>query len=164
MKITISKDFTNADEAVAFVQTLLTPVDVNVVTPAARDVKVRKSRSDAGQNRAPYNTKAKSNGGQAASGPDAAGDSAPVVSEAPVSPTSTAPVDLMAEIKRQVAPTKEEAHATLKRMGAVKGLGTPACIEFLKDFGVQRFSDLPADKYPLFVEQALVKIAEAETA
>lgn len=147
MKITISREFDSVEEAVAELDRI-SRADLPVPVKAPR-----KGRSDAGQPRGAY--KPRSNGGPAASDPGVAEAIIPASSAAPVSPT---PVS-------DVVPTrftKEEAHAALKRMSVTKGLGTPACIEHLAYFGVQRFSDLPADRYPEFVTLADERITIAE--
>lgn len=144
MKISISREFDSIDAALAFMESMES-FDRPMLTETEMK-RARKRRSDVGQPRGSYKVAAPQAGNgessiSAAARTDGAGGG------------TTSPADA-------AAPTKEQAHNTLKLMGATKGLGTPACIDFLRTFGVERFSDLKPEFYPQFVDKALAKIAE----
>ncbi|HEY7680680.1 MAG TPA: hypothetical protein VIC04_09210 [Terriglobia bacterium] len=217
MKITITKEFDSADDAIAWLhRAVWTPAGVSAPDVAISDVaaepittaeieaahaknlaeytppappttpRPRKPRSDAGKPRGSYknaapeepisaadgqheppapvsapetaapekspadHTATMSNGSRFITEMNAEGDK-PQPSGVATAPTAAAPA---AEL------TVTDARNALKRMSDTKGMGTPACIQHLKEFGVNKLSDLKPDQFALFIAQADAKVAE----
>lgn len=147
--------------------------------------KPRKPRSDAGQPRGPYGPRTQEANAAGAgaptdtpSTPNAGGEptgSAPVPSAAPAAAASPetaapAPAPQQASAAANVAPTPgaaptlDDARAALGRINKTPGLGMPACMTHLQDFGVNRISAVKPEDYARFIKEADEKVAHAVTA
>lgn len=177
MKVTISQEFVSVEEAAHWLESVMgggRTINVLVPPPVVDvkdlDVKIRKPRSDAGKVRGPY----KLNGEPATSEPTKLADSAAIKVAVPATPptpaaqASTVPASsaktphAAPSAPTAAAPTPEDARAALKRMADTEGFGTPACIAHLKEFKVNRLSELKPESYALFIKQADDKVAAGE--
>jgi len=182
MKITITREFTTAGEAMEFLARVQGPspapaqpepltqpqtVDNAQSQPVAK--KPRKGRSDAGQPRGPYKT-------TGAAAPETAGASQPTTpgitastaasAPAAASTTPAAPAKSSAVEPPQAAQapaaadwTLETVRAEMAKLHALPNKGTTACLAALKHFGTARISDLPKEKYAEFIKYVHEQIA-----
>lgn len=121
------------------------PTDTQSLPQPPADKPARKPRADAGRTRGPHKDTTLAAPEKATAEPQSA--TPPVV----VAPAAADP---------SAKPTKEDAIAALGRINKTAGMGMPACMEFLKLFGVNRISILPPESFALFIKQADEKIAE----
>jgi hypothetical protein len=142
--------------------------------------KPRKPRNDAGKPRGPYKT----NGGPASSNPGVPESAlAPTPQPAePVSPTNVAApavanTDGVSPAKAEspnsgsgatppaaAAHTLDDARAALALINKTPGMGMPAVMLHLQDFGTNRASLLKPEQYAAFVASAKQKVADHEAA
>lgn len=61
-------------------------------------------------------------------------------------------------------PTMDDARGALGLLNETPGLGMPACMQHLQEFGVNRISLLPKEKFAIFIKQAKEKVAEHKAA
>lgn len=182
MKITITREFTTASEAMEFLARVQGPspapaqpeplaqphVAVEQGQPPTAK-KARKGRSDAGQPRGPYKT-------TGAAAPETAGASQPTTpgitastagsAPAAASTTPAAPAKSSAVEPPQAASapaaadwTLETVRAEMAKLHALPNKGTTACLAALKHFGTARISDLPKEKYAEFIKYVHEQIA-----
>jgi hypothetical protein len=182
MKITITQEFSTAEEAVAFIARAggavcldpardAEPEEQQGPLPAAK--KPRKPRSDAGQARGEYRHRT-TMGEPAALEPGAVRGSAstPTPPAAPATPPASAAPAKSAAVEPPQAPQAPEAadltldavRETLGRLHAVPGKGMTACMAALKAFGVLRISDLPKEKYAEFSKHVLAQLPKEKAA
>lgn len=130
----------------------------------------RKPRADAGKPRGPYKTgqeiKDAMNAAEAAA-KDANGAGAGAPTDTPTAtsgpePTGSAPVPPAASAPAASSPGKltlADVRAKLEELKNTEGLGMPACMDQLKEFGVNRISAVKEEQYPDFVAKIDAKIA-----
>ena len=189
MKITITREFTTASEAMEFLARVqgpspapdaapngfavpprLTPLSTITEPPDQPAVKKpRKGRSDAGQPRGPYKTTGAAAPETAcASQPTTQGRTASTVASAPAAASTipAAPAKSSAVEPPQAASapaaadwTLETVRAEMAKLHALPNKGTTACLAALKHFGTARISDLPKEKYAEFVKYVHEQIA-----
>lgn len=169
MKITITREFTTADEAMEFLARVQgpspapaqPPITVNLMPSTAAEApqppaakKPRKPRADAGQPRGEY--RHRTTGG---AGSPPAGATSPAPQEPEPSTPSAAPAKSPALEPSQAAQapaaadlTLADLRETLGKLNSVAGKGMESCIAALQKFGVLRVSDLPKEKYAEFNE------------
>jgi hypothetical protein len=166
MKITITREFDSVEEAVEFLQPHMTdvvvverpmplkaselPEQAGGTPPATTEKKPRKPRSDAGQPRGPYKTKeaesaaAPTADGQASAKPaltDNALASGETGSSAAAAPAPAAP-------ERPVELTIDDLKAAMTVLS--KKHGIEANMKLLAQFGTEKVSLLPKEKYAAF--------------
>ncbi len=155
-------------------------------TPQPPAPRTRKPRNDAGKPRGPYKTGTEPNANAGGAGAPAANPSGAPAGQQAATPAAAltdaekekavrdaeaykaddaARTALQASRDTAAAApgaelTQDDARAALRRINDTKGLGTPACIAHLQDFGVNQLSLLPKEKYALFIKQADEKVAE----
>ena len=131
--------------------------------------RARKPRADRGQKREPYGPRTTTTGEPAAPSVTAEqAGAAATASAAPATPTtSSAPQEPKSAAEGQHEPpaaaaeesefpaTLDGARAAMAALNATAGKGMDACIGTLKVFGVNRISDLPAEKYGHFINDVL---------
>lgn len=179
MRITITHDFSTAEEAAQFLARVCDPViTINhlagkpTFTETSSEKPARKPRSDAGKPRGPYKPRETSTGEPAASEPGYTGEGIPARTPpaAPATPTtSSAPAPAAASsapTSTQAMPVAEEfpatldgARAAMKKLNDTPGLGMDACIASLKAHGVNRISDLPQEKFAEFIKYVLAQVS-----
>jgi hypothetical protein len=153
MKITITEEFKDVNEAHAFLERVfggppmvtqnISGLQQEPVAAATEPVKkLRKPRSDAGQPRGPYKT----TGEPAASEPDTGATSVVTPSAAPATPTTPAVTAAQAVL------TVADVRAAMEVLNKKRGI--EANMKLLAKFGVQRASDLPKEKYAEFIDAA----------
>jgi hypothetical protein len=187
VKITVTREFDSADEAIEFIGAMDAPrcalvLDLGPEPDHTKIVakKPRKPRADAGQARGPYRprgvagtatptTEAKPEGAGVPSSsapvpaPTAAsGQVLPPANPRPAAPsgeapTSVAPVKSSSAEAPQAAQapaaaelTEADVRATLGLLNSAPGGGMGACIKAIKDFGYERVSAMPKEKYAEF--------------
>jgi hypothetical protein len=175
MKVTVTKEFGSPEEAAAWLRVFAPSADVPETAPPINTVadavallaekKPRKPRNDAGKPRGPYKT----NGGPASSNPGVPESAlAPTPQPAePVSPTNTAgavPEGQSPAAGGSPAPTLDDARAALALINKTPGMGMPAVMLHLQDFGTNRASLLKPEQYAAFVASAKQKVADHEAA
>jgi hypothetical protein len=173
MKITITREFTTASEAMEFLARVQGPspapaqpeplaqphVAVEQGQPPTAK-KARKGRSDAGQPRGPYKTTGAAAPETAgASQPTTPGTTASTAASAPAAASTTpaAPAKSSAVEPPQAASapaaaelTEADVRATLGLLNSAPGGGVGACLKAIKDFGYERVSAMPKEKYAEF--------------
>jgi hypothetical protein len=186
VKITVTREFDSADEAIEFIGAMDAPRCALVLDPGpepdpAKIVakKPRKPRADAGQARGPYRPRGSASAAPATEAkPEGAGvpsSSAPPLAPTAASgqvlppanprpaapsgeaPTSVAPVKSSSAEAPQAAQapaaaelTEADVRATLGLLNSAPGGGMGACIKAIKDFGYERVSAMPKEKYADF--------------
>ncbi len=188
MKITIAREFDTPEAAYAFLASVAGLSAEPVVTAAAgeevtapssptapSEKPARKPRSDAGQPRGAYKRRGTTTGESPASEPDttAAVDSAtvatvrgegspsnsPAPAEAVSAPQAPAASATVAEPAAGEFPaTADGARAALQALNQVPGKGMDACLATLRNFGVQRLSDLKQGDYAKFIERVVEQL------
>lgn len=156
-KVTVVLEFDSVEAAVAYLQPpvivssslpalpAVGPVigesELPEPTPPATEKKARKPRSDAGQPRGPYKPRDES-------------PAAPVPSEQHPATPQEAPGNAPATAPAAAAPSKELTIDDLKAAMTVLGKkhGIEANMKQLKEFGVEKVSVLPKEKYAAFHE------------
>jgi len=178
MKITITQEFDNADDAYGFMARLLgpgtvtmNPVGVSGAAPQSEqpERKPRKPRSDAGQPRGPNSrtTGQQAPGASATPTKDAKAEGAGAPSgdaggvSKPTEPTGSAPVPSAAPSAAASEITLDQVRAKLHQLHAMKGQGVEASLAALQTFKVMRVSDLPKEKYAEFMAHVDEKIKAA---
>lgn len=159
MKISISHEFDNIEDAVAFLTGHAQPIvmiDETKLDPATFDAqpgvpKTRKPRSDAGKPRGKYKT-------QGPRGPQVEPSAAPAADgQASATPSGAALTDnalASGETGSPAAaePTLDDVKAALLPVGRKHGI--EANFKLLGEFGVNQLSKLPAEKYGEFIKAA----------
>lgn len=148
MKITIIREFDSVEEAVEFLQPYVPPVQqIKIDLPVreselpetvpAPEKKPRKPRSDAGQPRGPYKPRE-----ETAAPAQTVPDAAPAQSAAPAAaaPAPAAPKELTIDDLKAAMTVLSKKH------------GIEANMKLLAQFGTEKVSALPKDKYAAFHE------------
>lgn len=159
------------------------PAPTSPAAPATTEKPKRKPRSDAGQPRGPYKLTPEEQeralkAAEANKEDDAvrqrlqderdaaakpAESAAPAASK-PSATSAQAPEVASTPAAAAADPTMEDARTALGLINSEPGMGMPACMAHLADFGVNRISALPKEKFADFIKRAKEKVAEHQAA
>jgi hypothetical protein len=137
-------------------------------TSTSPEKPARKPRADRGQPRGPHKTTGEPAASEPGGGQNSVAPSQPAAPATPTQPQAAAP-----DVKPATAGvpsvgaaapagelTLDDAREALGRINKTSGMGMPACMQHLQEFGINRISLLEKKMFATFIAQADAKIAE----